>query len=80
LDVHSQGETPEKAKSNLAEAISLFIVTSFEAGTLDDVLTKCGFVKGRVPMPKRMKSYDPVPIEVPIPFPIPRGTISECRV
>lgn len=29
LDVHSQGETPEKAKKNLKEAISLFLISCF---------------------------------------------------
>ena len=43
LDVHSQGETEEKAKKNLVEATSLFLISCIERGTLDEVLKKCGF-------------------------------------
>jgi predicted RNase H-like HicB family nuclease len=43
LDVASQGETPEKAKENLIEAISLFVLTCMENGTFESVLKDCGF-------------------------------------
>lgn len=43
LDVHSQGETKEKAKYNLIEALILFLESCFERGTLDEVLKECGF-------------------------------------
>jgi len=43
LDVHSQGETSEKAKSNLTEALSLFLISCLERNTLDAVLKECGF-------------------------------------
>ena len=43
LDVHSQGETERLAKKNLREAISLFLISCFERGTLDEVLKECGF-------------------------------------
>jgi predicted RNase H-like HicB family nuclease len=43
LDVHSQGETQEAAKKNLVQATSLFLISCFERGTLDEVLKKCGF-------------------------------------
>lgn len=46
LDVHSQGETEEKAKKNLTEALTLFFVSCFEMGTLDAVLKQCGFSTG----------------------------------
>ena len=40
LDVHSQGNTEETAKKNLVEALSLFLASCFERGTLDAVLEK----------------------------------------
>ena len=40
LDVSSAGETPELAR----EAVSLFIVTARDHGTLDDVLEECGYI------------------------------------
>lgn len=42
LDVHSQGETEEKAVNNLVEALSLFLSSCFERGVLDEVLQNCG--------------------------------------
>lgn len=44
LDVHSQGETKEKAKTNLREALIMFINSCFERGTLNEVLKEFGFV------------------------------------
>ena len=38
LDVHSQGETENKARKNLAEALSLFFISCFERGSLDSLL------------------------------------------
>lgn len=43
LDVHSQGETQEQAKNNLADALVLFFQSCFERGTLDEVLKESGF-------------------------------------
>jgi predicted RNase H-like HicB family nuclease len=77
LDVHSQGPTEEIAKKNLVEAISLFLISCFERGTLDEVLKKCGFapIHG-TPAPMRTAStmghenY----ISVPIPFRVETST------
>jgi len=81
LDIHSQGETEEKAKKNLAEAISLFLISCFERGTLDEVLKKCGF-KPRYEMPavklSPMKSQNF--IDVPIPFYINEVGQPGCHV
>ncbi len=44
LDVVSQGETPKEALANLVEAITLFIKTCQDMGTLGQVLADCGFV------------------------------------
>lgn len=43
LDVYSQGTTEAKAKSNLFEALKLFIESCFERGTLEQVLKESGF-------------------------------------
>jgi len=43
LDVVSQGATEAEATENLAEAVSLFIETSYTMGTLDEVLADCDF-------------------------------------
>ena len=43
FDVYSQGDSQEQAKQNLAEALTLFLSSCFERGTLDAVLKECGF-------------------------------------
>ena len=43
LDVRSQGTSEAKAKSNLVEALQLFIESCFERGTLHQVLEESGF-------------------------------------
>ena len=52
LDVISQGKTLKKAKSNLHEALSLFLISCFERGVLDAVLKNCGF-KSAVTPPRK---------------------------
>lgn len=64
LDVHSQGKTDAQAKKNLIEALSLFLESCHERGTLDAVLKECGFEKVVFPtkstVPK--KNYVEVPL------------------
>ncbi|OGW48254.1 MAG: hypothetical protein A2Y66_02745 [Nitrospirae bacterium RBG_13_41_22] len=43
LDVCTQGETEKKAKSNLVEALRLFLISCIERGTLDAVIRECRF-------------------------------------
>ena len=43
LDVVSQGDTAEEAKTHLAEALQLFLISCLERGTLEAVLKECGF-------------------------------------
>ena len=43
LDVFSQGDTEKKATDNLSEALSLFLISCLERGTLEQVLRECGF-------------------------------------
>jgi hypothetical protein len=43
LDFMSAGPTAEAARVALDEAVSLFLETAAEAGTLEEVLHECGF-------------------------------------
>lgn len=45
LDVMSCGETPEEARTNLTEAVDLFLKTASAHGTLADILEECGYVR-----------------------------------
>jgi len=50
FDVHSQGKNERKAMENLKEALTLFLETCFEMGTLSEVLKEAGLhVAHRVP-------------------------------
>ena len=73
LDVHSQGETQEKALKNLKEALTLFFASCFERGTLHEVLKNCGFklIEKREfkiqPFPRKYKT-----LKIPLPFQAPQ--------
>ena len=43
LHVYSQGATPDEARKNVEEALSLFVASCFERGTLERVLLDSGF-------------------------------------
>ncbi len=80
LDVHSQGETEEKAKKHLGEALTAFFLSCFQRGTLDEVLKKCGFKPSFTSTPisppmKPSRNY----ITVPIPFMVNQSRAGECR-
>lgn len=64
LDVFTQGENKKRAKENLAEALSLFLITCFEEGTLDAVLRSCGFrpAKRRLKTTSQPRDYLNIPI------------------
>jgi predicted RNase H-like HicB family nuclease len=74
LDVYSQGDTAEKAKHNLGEALSLFFISCFERGTLDAVLKSCGFKAVRPGPNLGIESavHKGDYIDVPIPFLVDR--------
>ena len=80
LDVHSQGQTEEKAKKNLVEALSLFLVSCFDRGVLDEVLKNCGFtvrrgiLQQKTPPMKASKF-----VSVSIPFLVNQGSATECH-
>jgi predicted RNase H-like HicB family nuclease len=65
LDVHSQGKTEAQAKRNLIEALSLFLESCHERGTLDAVLKECGFGKVSFPIKATPKTkYLEVPLHL----------------
>jgi len=68
LDLHSQGETVQQARKNLGEAITLFLISCFERGTLDDVLKKCGFMPEHQPHKRIQSKNPPELLNIPIPF------------
>ncbi len=56
LDVTTQGDTRREAEENLREAVSLFLETCQEMGTLEDVLREAklfpGLFPGLFPLPE----------------------------
>ncbi|MCF8128094.1 MAG: hypothetical protein K9N10_06240 [Deltaproteobacteria bacterium] len=80
LDIHSQGESKEKAKHNLGEALSLFFISCFERGVLDDVLKGCGFkaVQAVAQSRRPLVSQEDY-ISVPIPFLVDQNSNNECH-
>ena len=80
LDVHSQGETEEQAKHNLGDALSLFFISCFERGALDDVLKDCGFKAATyIPQQKQTVVSREDYISVPIPFLVDQNSSNECH-
>ena len=82
LDVHSQGESERKAKKNLGEALSLFLISCFERGTLDAVLKSCGFKAAyppSTPLKKRPLVKKEDYINVPIPFLVSQNSQVQCH-
>ena len=63
LDVYSQGDTSEQARNNLVEALTLFIMSCLERGTLDAVLKECGFHPHRASLPSEGNVVD-IPIHL----------------
>ena len=80
LDVSSQGENEKKAKENLIEALSVFLFTCIENGTLDAVLKECGF--SAIQTPSRKKKLN-IPkseyVNIPIHLLTSQSRQSRCR-
>lgn len=77
LDVYTQGETERKARSNLVEALRLFLISCIERGTLDAVMKECGF--------KAIKKITKLPINnryvsIAIPLQAKHPRLKECHV
>jgi predicted RNase H-like HicB family nuclease len=69
LDVVTQGETEEKAKSNLVDALVEFLLSCWDRGTLDQVMKDAGFVPSEDGPRWAAKVCDDMDsVEVPLPF------------
>lgn len=68
FDVSSQGKTPAEAKKNLADALTLFVTTCYEMGTLDEVMKECGFKPRKTATGKLCLKKDQELLSVPLPF------------
>ena len=74
LDIVSQGGTDDEAIKNLSEAVSLFRLSCFERGILDEVLKGCGFSANYQSDPFassgniQSKKNEPIFMEVPVPM------------
>jgi len=68
LGVHSQGKTEHAALKNIAEALSLFVQSCFERGTLEQVLKDCGFepASRRVRMPRESEMTRNIVVPLPL--------------
>ncbi len=66
LDVVTQGRTQKEALDNLAEAVSLFIETCYERGTLEQILKECGFRRAQ----DRDIKHAPHERMIKVPFPL----------
>lgn len=81
LRVLSQGDTRDEAVENLKEAVSLFLVNSYDRGVLNDVLRECGITTQQVLLNNNEKESQH--FEVNIPLHIASNNShqhSECRV
>jgi predicted RNase H-like HicB family nuclease len=82
LDVVTQGETEKKARSNIVEALTLFIASCYERGTLEEVLRECGF-KAILPGRRRRKPFplydEEDMVTVPIPFLVEANGARQCH-
>ena len=45
IDVVSSGQTPQKARAAVDEAVRLFLTTAQEKGTLEQVLEECSYLE-----------------------------------
>ena len=71
FDVWSQGKTKKESLENLKEALSMFLVSCFERGTLGEVLKDCGVspsIGARAKARVKKTSAKTQNISVPIPF------------
>ena len=79
LDVVTQGRTLQQAKKNLEDALSLFLSSCYERGTLDAVLKQCGFVSDHSATHTIEQPDNSEYIDVPLPFVIDMGNPRRCH-
>jgi len=80
FDVYSQGETEKEARDNLIEALTGFIITCYEMGTLSEVLRKSGFTPVAKPEIDEPVAQPEDFIDIPLPFMYTKDESAECRV
>jgi predicted RNase H-like HicB family nuclease len=78
FDVYSQGDTEEEAKNNLVEALTGFILTCFEMGTLSEVLRNSGFTPAEEIEIEELDDNDLNFIDIPLPFMYRKNGPIEC--
>jgi predicted RNase H-like HicB family nuclease len=79
FDVSSQGTTQDEAKQNIIEALTGFLITCYEMGTLSEVLKECGFKPGKLQDSSGLCEDDMSFIDIPLPFMLNDNKLSsEC--
>ena len=78
FDVYSQGDTEEDAKKNLIEALTGFIITCYEMGTLSEVLRNSGFSPSEKLELDEPEDNDLNFIDIPLPFMYKKNDSIEC--
>jgi predicted RNase H-like HicB family nuclease len=69
LDVHSQGHTRDEAERNLVDALTSFLISCYERGTLDEVLREAGFVPvAEAEAPETFLAKGDIELTFPLPF------------
>jgi predicted RNase H-like HicB family nuclease len=69
LDVHSQGHAREEAERNLVDALSSFLISCYERGTLEEVLRDAGFVPvAEARGPETLLAKGDIELTAPLPF------------
>lgn len=71
LDVWSQGDTKKEAEHNIKEAVSLFLVSCLERGTIGQVLKGCGWTPVSTKAKSKAKRVKSTPDEKNVNIPIP---------
>lgn len=79
LNISTQGESRQHARENLIDAITLFLHTCFDMGTLDEVLKDCGFKPVQGVVQEEPAADDMNFINIPLPFMIPDNFPAVCR-
>jgi|SRR5579863_7777249 len=68
LDVYSQGRTAVEAEQNLIDALTSFLVSCYERGTLEAVLRQAGFSPAIKPRVRKAVSARRSLVTVALPF------------
>lgn len=68
LDVYSQGPNAAAAEQNLIDALTSFLMSCYERGTLDSVLRQAGFVPAIKSRVRKSGAGSRGWVTVPLPF------------